>query len=279
MSLKTENDIWNMRKAGLLTWCGQKLVSEIIKSGMTTRQLDAEVDRLFVSNRAIPLFKGVPGKVPYPATTCISVNNQVVHGIPGDRVILDGDIVTVDSGCKIDGWCGDSADTYLIGNVSEESKRLVKVTRDVLALAIKLIPRKKRWSAVAKEMQEYVRQNGFSMVEAYVGHGIGRSMHEEPQVPNYVFPSYLRRGDFDLVPGVVIAIEPIVNVGSKKVREGGDHWTILTLDGKNSANAEHTVAITKEGPFILTGPPTDSEENGLVESFFDTYRRSKNSVE
>ena len=264
-----------MRKAGLLTWCGHKLVSDIIKSGMTTGELDAEVDLLFVSNKAIPVFKGVPGPIPYPAATCVSINDQVVHGIPGKRVIRDGDIVSVDTGCKIDGWCGDSANTYPVGTVSEESKNLIQVTRETLELAIKLLAVKGRWSDVAKEMEKHVRKNGFSVVEDFVGHGIGHEMHEEPQVPNFVYRMFLRHGDFEICPGVVIAVEPMVNAGSKRVRQGRDFWTVLTADSRNSAHVEHTIGITKNGPVILTGPPVNAEEEEMANEFFAVYRAAK----
>ncbi len=264
-----------MRKAGLLTWCGHKLVRDIVKSGMTTRELDLEVERLFVSNNAIPLFKGVQGRVPYPATTCISINEQIVHGIPGDRVIQEGDIVSVDTGAKIDNWCGDAADTYLIGHVDYASKNLVDVTRETLRLAIELVATKHLWSEVAAEMERYVRKSGFSVVECFVGHGIGHEMHEEPQVPNFVYREFVRCGDFELRPGVVIAIEPMVNAGSKRVRQGRDSWTIMTADGSRSAHVEHTVAISKNGPVILTGEPRTKEEEDLVKEFFAAYSRSK----
>ncbi len=270
-SLKTERDILQMRKAGLLTWAGHKLVSKIIHAGMTTGELDREVERLFVANNAIPLFKGVPGRIPYPASTCISINEQIVHAIPGDRVIQDGDIVSVDTGAKIDGWCGDAADTYMVGKVDDTSRKLVKVTTDVLYLAIKLVKTKKRWSEVAREMERFVRREGFSVVETFVGHGIGHEMHEEPQVPNYVYPEFVHFGDFSLKPGVVIAIEPMVNVGGKRVKAGKDQWAMITSDGSRSAHVEHTIGILSTGPMILTGPPLNDAEELLAAEFFKKY--------
>lgn len=273
ISLKTEYDIKKMRKAGLLVWSAHHLISEIISPGMTTRALDAEVDRFFESNRANPVFKGVPGRrMPYPAATCISINEQVVHAIPSGRKIESGDIVSVDTGCKIDGWCGDAADTYLVGDVDAESRRLVDVTRATLYLAIEKLKAAKYWSDVAAQMEKNVKRNGFSVVEVFVGHGIGRQMHEDPQVPNYVYNSFLRYGDFPIRPGVVIAIEPMVNIGTKKVREGRDGWEMTTADGKRSAHVEHTVGILHSGPMILTGPPTTPEEEEKVEAFFKRYR-------
>lgn len=275
LSLKTEKDIWKMRKAGLLTWAGHELIRQIIKPGMTTRELDAEVEKMYVRNRAVGIFKGVPGRVPFPAVTCISLNEQVVHGIPGDRVIQDGDLVSVDAGCKIDGWCGDSAYTSLVGNVSDEAKKLVETTRATLWLAIEKLKTAKYWSDVAREMEKFVRGAGFSVVESFVGHGIGRTMHEEPQVPNFVYSEFLRSGDFQIKPGVVIAIEPMVNAGGKRVKQLRDYWTVATADGRLSAHEEHTVGILKSGPLVLTGPPETEEEREMVATFFDRYEHNK----
>ena len=274
-SLKTEKDIWKMRKAGLLTWSAHELVRKIIHAGMTTRELDAEVEKLFVRNYAVGMFKGVPGRVPFPNVSCISINEQVVHGIPGDRVIQDGDIVSVDLGCKIDGWCGDSAYSSLVGNVSDEAKKLVLTTRETLWLAIEKLKTARYWSDVAREMQKYVRERGFSVVESFVGHGIGRTMHEEPQVPNFVYEEFVRREDFQIKPGLVIAIEPMVNAGGKRVKQLHDLWTIVTADGSLSAHEEHTVGMLKTGPLVLTGPPETEDERKLVDEFFERYETNK----
>lgn len=274
-SLKTEKDIWKMRKAGLLTWSAHELVRKIIHAGMTTRELDAEVEKLFVRNYAVGMFKGVSGRVPFPNVSCISINEQVVHGIPGDRVIQDGDIVSVDLGCKIDGWCGDSAYSSLVGNVSDEAKKLVLTTRETLWLAIEKLKTARYWSDVAREMQKYVRERGFSVVESFVGHGIGRTMHEEPQVPNFVYEEFVRREDFQIKPGLVIAIEPMVNAGGKRVKQLHDFWTIVTADGSLSAHEEHTVGMLKTGPLVLTGPPETEDERKLVEEFFERYETNK----
>lgn len=264
-----------MRKAGLLTWSAHELVRKIIHAGMTTRELDAEVEKLFVRNYAVGMFKGVPGRVPFPNVSCISINEQVVHGIPGDRVIQDGDIVSVDLGCKIDGWCGDSAYSSLVGNVSDEAKKLVLTTRETLWLAIEKLKTARYWSDVAREMQKYVRERGFSVVESFVGHGIGRTMHEEPQVPNFVYEEFVRREDFQIKPGLVIAIEPMVNAGGKRVKQLHDFWTIVTADGSLSAHEEHTVGMLKTGPLVLTGPPETEDERKLVDEFFERYETNK----
>jgi len=245
-----------MRKAGLLVWQAHQLAASLIRPGITTAELDAAVERFFAAHHALPLFKGQPGRVPFPAVTCISVNEEVVHGIPGPRQLVEGDIVSLDTGCKLNGWCSDAAATYPVGRIAPDVQRLLDVTRNVLHLAIALSDRCSRWSEVAAEMEAYVKKHGFSVVEAFVGHGIGRQMHEDPQVPNFL-SSQLRRGcgDFRLVPGLVIAIEPMVNMGTKRVRAKNDHWTQVTADGRPSAHFEHTVAITENGVQILTSGP------------------------
>lgn len=248
-----------MRRAGLVVWGAHQRAAALVRPGVTTAEIDAAVERFFVEHDAIPLFKGVPGKVPFPATCCISVNDEVVHGIPGSRVLLDGDVVSVDTGCSVGGWCGDAAVTHPVGTVSPRVQTLLDCTSGVLALAIQLMASRNRWSDVASEMAKYVRDHGFSVVENFVGHGIGRSMHEDPQVPNFCTPAFRRNHDFEIEPGLVIAVEPMVNMGSKKVRVLADHWTQSTVDGQPSAHFEHTVAITDAGPVVLTAPPAVGE--------------------
>ena len=254
--LRSPREMAEMRKAGLLVWQAHQLVAAMIRPGVTTAQIDAVIDRFFAEHRAVPLFKGVAGTVPFPATTCISINEEVVHGIPSSRKLVEGDIVSIDTGCKLNGWCGDAAATYAVGRISPEVRGLLDVTRNTLALAIDLMGRCSRWSQVAAEMEAYVRKHKFSVVEAFVGHGIGRDMHEDPQVPNFV-SRQLRRGtgEFRLVPGLVIAVEPMVNMGVKRVRTRPDHWTQVTVDGRPSAHFEHTVAITESGPWVITAGP------------------------
>ena len=244
-----------MRKAGLLVWEAHQIAAALVRPGVTTGEIDAAIEAFFAKNKAIPLFKGVPGKVPFPAVACISVNDEVVHGIPGKRVLQEGDIVSIDTGCKLEGWCGDSAMTLAVGRVHSEVQRLLDVTSGVLDLAIDLMATSKRWSQVAGSMGAYVRQAGFSVVENFVGHGIGREMHEDPQVPNFVSPQLRRNGDFSLEPGLVIAVEPMVNMGTRHVRSMPDHWTQATQDGKPSAHFEHTIALTEDGPYVLTAKP------------------------
>jgi methionyl aminopeptidase len=254
--LRSPREMAEMRKAGLLVWQSHQLAAATIRPGVTTAEVDAVIDHFFAEHKAVPLFKGVAGTVPFPATTCISVNEEVVHGIPSSRKLVEGDIVSIDTGCKLNGWCGDAAATYAVGRVHPEIRRLLDVTRNTLALAIELMGRCSRWSQVAAEMEAYVKKHRFSVVEAFVGHGIGRDMHEDPQVPNFV-SRQLRRGtgEFRLVPGLVLAIEPMVNMGTKRVRTRADHWTQVTVDGRPSAHFEHTVALTEKGPWVLTAGP------------------------
>jgi methionyl aminopeptidase len=181
--------------------------------------------------------------------------------------LAEGDIVSVDTGCRLNGWCGDAAVTYAAGRISPAVQRLLDVTKGALDLAYELMHTKGRWSQVAREMAQYVRDHGFSTVECFVGHGIGRQMHEEPQVPNFLSRSLRGSGDFRIEPGLVIAVEPMVNMGTKRVKMLRDHWTQSTLDHKPSAHFEHTIAVTKDGPRLLTTAPTPDEIANLPWDF------------
>lgn len=267
LTYKSAAEIDKMRRAGLYVWHALQIARANIRPGVTTAEVDAQIERFFDDMKVVPIFKGVPGKVPFPAVTCISVNEEVVHGIPGDRVLQEGDIVGVDTGCKVldhgsrtKGWCGDSAVTFAVGTISSERKHLLDVTQRTLELAIEEIPKAKRWSDVARKMEEYVKSNRYAVVETLVGHGIGREMHEPPQIPNYVCKEILNTEDFKLKPGLVVAVEPMVNMGTKRVRVIDDHWTIVTADRKPSAHFEHTLALTTSGVRVLTGPPENDGE-------------------
>ena len=249
-----------MRKAGLLVWEAFQVARTMVHPGAITGDIDAAVERLFIENGAEPLFKNYPnsteGAQPFPAVTCISLNREVVHGIPGKRKLVEGDIVSIDTGCKVGGWCGDAAVTYPVGRVTPDAQKLIDVTRDALHLAVTAMGKCKWWSEVAEQMQDFVRSAKFSVVEDFVGHGIGRNMHEDPQVPNFVKRGFRRgRNDFRLLPGLVIAVEPMVNMGTKDVRVMPDQWTQVTADGQPSAHFEHTIAITETGPLVLTAGP------------------------
>ena len=259
VNLRSSREIAAMRRAGLVVWGAHQVVGAMVRPGVTTGQMDLAVEQFFLAQGAESLFKGVPGKVPFPSVCCISVNDEVVHGIPGPRVLRSGDVVSVDTGCSVAGWCGDSAVTYPVGQVAPDVQRLLDCTSGVLGLAIELMGVRSRWGDVATEMAKYVRDHGFSVVENFVGHGIGKKMHEDPQVPNFCTPAFRRNHDFQLEPGLVIAVEPMVNMGTKKVRALPDHWTQVTTDGLPSAHFEHTVAITDTGPKVLTAAPTADE--------------------
>jgi methionyl aminopeptidase len=257
-NLKTDKEIALMRQAGLLVWQAHEVARELVRPGITTGEIDTAVEHFIASHDAIPLFRGVmdsSGKAPFPAVTCVSVNEQVVHGIPGKRILQEGDIVSVDIGIKLNGWCGDAAVTRPVGSISAPKQRLLEITENTLSLALELIPKKKLWSQVAREMERYVKDAGMSVVEGLVGHSIGREMWEQPQVPNYFTLQYEALGDFELRPGTVIAIEPMVNLGKKDVKILSDHWTIVTQDAQPCAHFEHTIAITKKGPQVLTAGP------------------------
>jgi methionyl aminopeptidase len=254
--LKSPREIGLIREAGKVVAEALETIRRLAVPGVRTIDLDRAAAEVFAKYGAVPLFKGVQGgrgKPPFPGAVCASVNEQVVHGIPGDRRLKEADILSIDTGCRLNGWCADSAMTIGIGTVAPEVHRLLKVTEETLALAIREMGCQRKWSQVATLIEDYVHSHGYSLVEKFVGHGIGRQMHEEPQVPNFVSRALLKN-DFWLEPGLVIAIEPMVNVGTKDVRVLGDHWTVETKDRRLSAHVEHTVAITLEGPQILTLP-------------------------
>lgn len=257
--LRSPREIRLMRKAGLVVWEAHQAAAKVIRPGVTTAEIDAQIEEVFRQHNAVSLFRGVPGAYPFPSVTCISVNDAVVHGIPNDRVLVEGDIVSVDTGCKLNGWCADAAVTHAVGQIDATKQKLLEITQGALDLAIRLLGEKKKWSEVGAEMARMVRMAGFSVVEDFVGHGIGRELHEDPKVPNYS-NAEVRENDFDLRPGLVIAVEPMVNVGVKEVVTLADQWTQATVDSKPSAHFEHTIALTKDGPRLLTGPPIAGED-------------------
>lgn len=243
--LKSAAEIAAMRRAGrIVAECHARL-REWVVPGVTTQELDEKVEALIVSRGGVPSFKGYRG---YPAATCISVNEQVVHGIPGPRRLQEGDIVGIDIGVMLDGFHGDAAYTYPVGKIDEEAQRLLKVTEEALYKGISAMRVGGRLSDISHAIQSHVEAAGFSVVRQFVGHGIGRQMHEDPQVPNFGPPG---RG-VRLRPGLTLAIEPMVNAGSYEVKVLDDGWTVVTVDGKPSAHFEHTVALTEDGVEVLT---------------------------
>lgn len=271
IQLKSDREIALMRQAGICVWQAHQLVRQVVAPGITTAEIDAVVADHFVQCGAQALFKDYPhqnkGRPAFPAATCTSVNDEVVHGIPNHRPLVEGDIVSVDTGCRLNGWCGDSAVTYPIGRIAPSVQKLLDVTVATLELAFELMHSKSHWSQIAREMANLVRDNGFSTVECFVGHGIGRQMHEEPQVPNFLSRSLRGSGDFRIEPGLCIAVEPMVNMGTKRVKMHRDHWTQSTLDRKPSAHFEHTIAVTKDGPLLMTIEPTAEEIANLPWDF------------
>ncbi len=245
IELKNANQLDRMRNAGRIVAETLALMRERAKPGITTRELDRMAEEYIRAQGAIPAFKGYHG---FPATLCTSVNEQVVHGIPGLRSLESGDIISIDCGALIDGYFGDAAITLPIGEVNKDILELLRVTEESLMFGIAQAKLGKRLYDVSYAVQTHVEANGFSVVRDYVGHGIGRAMHEDPQIPNFGNPGRGPR----LEIGMVLAIEPMVNMGTYEVKTLKDHWTVITKDGRPSAHFEHTVAITKNGPEILT---------------------------
>ena len=234
-----------MRKAGRVTAGALDAVARAAKPGITTKELDAIAEDYIRSRGGVPSFKGFCG---YPASICASVNEEVVHGIPSERKLRDGDIVGVDIGVILDGWQGDSALTVAVGTISNEAQHLIDVTRESFYQALKLCREGMRLGDIGHAVQSYAEANGCSVVRDLCGHGIGRKMHEDPEVPNFGKPGHGLR----LSKGLVIAIEPMLNYGAWPVRTLSDGWTVVTADGSLSAHYEHTVAITDGEPDILT---------------------------
>lgn len=243
--LKSKREIEIMREAGRVVAETHAFLKEVIKPGITTKELDTLAENFIRSKNAIPGFKGYGG---FPGTICASVNEEVVHGIPSMRELKEGDIISIDIGSIVDGYYGDSAKTYPVGKISEENQKLIDVTRESFYKGIEFAKLGYRLSDISHAIQTYVEENRFSVVTDYVGHGIGRNMHEEPPIPNFGPAGKGPR----LQEGMVLAIEPMVNIGTRKVKVLSDNWTVVTLDKKNSAHYEHTIAITSDGPEILT---------------------------
>jgi len=259
--LKTPAEIAKMREAGRIVAQVLAQIETMVAPGITTKELDTATEELIIKAGGIPLFKNYPSHNPrfpaFPASICASVNEQVVHGIPSERELWDGDIISIDVGVQLDGWCGDAARTYPVGQVGRKVKRLLEVTESSLMRGIENAKVGKKLRDVSAAVQKEVEKNGMSVVKQFVGHGIGRDMHEAPQIPNYVCgPNERLDGyfpDCDLRAGMVLAIEPMVNLGGSEVLvDRKDGWTVYTKDRTWSAHFEHSVALTDNGPLILT---------------------------
>ena len=245
INIKNAREIALIRESGRIVAQALDLVESRIRPGIQTGEIDKEVAEFIYAQKAYPAFKGFNG---YPANTCISIDSQVVHGIPGKRALKEGEIVSVDIGVKLDGYYGDAARTFAVGLVSDEKKRLMKVTKESLYDGIKVARQGKRLYDISHAIQKHVEAAGFSIVRDLVGHGIGKEMHEPPQIPNYGEPNRGAR----LKAGMVFAIEPMVNMGGFEVYTEDDDWTVVTLDGLPSAHFEHDIVITENDAEILS---------------------------
>ena len=242
---KTPREIDIMREAGKIVALTHQELQKHIQPGISTRELDEIAEKFIKQHDAFPSFKGYNG---FPGSVCASVNEELVHGIPGSRVLKEGDIISLDIGAKFNGYHGDSAWTYAVGRIDDETQRLLDVTEESLYLGLEQAKPGERLSNISHAIQTFVEASGFSIVREYVGHGIGQELHEGPQIPHYGPPNKGPR----LRPGMVLCIEPMVNAGSRYVRTLADNWTVVTVDGKMCAHFEHTVAITETGFEILT---------------------------
>ena len=252
IKLKTPEQLELMRAAGRVVHRVLECCRQLCRPGITTRQIDEEALKVITDAGAQGLFKDYPGPGgPFPGNLCISVNEAVVHGIPDDREIQAGDVVGIDCGVKLNGWCGDSATTILVGKVDARTQQLCEATRHVLNLAIDNIRPGRKWSQIARLMQNYAESKRYGVVRDFVGHGIGQEMHERPKLPNFVSRDLLKN-DIVLREGMVLAVEPMCNLGTSEVRMLADGWTVVTFDGEPSAHYEHTIAITEHGADPLT---------------------------
>lgn len=254
--LKSAREIELIRAAGRVVHRVLKQTRELAAPGVQTAELNAAAEELIRQAGGVPLFKGVrnpQAKFPFPAALCTSINEELVHGIPSDRRLAEGDVLSVDCGVRLAGYCGDSATTIAIGTVSTEAQHLLDVTRSALEAAIEEIRPGRMWSEVARKIQALVESEKLSVVRDFVGHGIGREMHEEPKIPNYWSDKQQPLVDFELVPRMVLAVEPMVNLGTHLVGYGDDSgWVVITRDRKYAAHFEHTLAVTDTGVDVLT---------------------------
>jgi methionyl aminopeptidase len=255
ITLRSAREIELMRQAGSVVAKVLSKIKEKTEPGVTTAMLNRIAIEMSAEAGAETLFKGVKVpyiKQPFPGAICASVNEQIVHGIPSEKVVLQqGDIIGVDFGVKLNGYCGDAAITIAVGQIDDEKRKLMEITKEALDIAIQMAAPGVKWSQIAGKMQYLVESAGFSVVKEYVGHGIGTEMHEEPKVPNFVSKELLGN-DILLTEGMVLAVEPMVNAGVSGTRTLNDGWTVVTKDKKCSAHFEHTIAIVKGGCRVLT---------------------------
>lgn len=257
--LKTTDEIEAFREAGRISAKVLRLAGDMCRPGISTYEIDQEIEMLIRMEGGVPGFKGLYG---FPGSACISPNEMIVHGIPSKNIILkEGDIVSIDTGATVDGWVGDNAWTYPVGEVSEEKRKLLEVTEKCMWDGVAAAVAGDHLGDIGHAVQSRAEKAGYGVVREYVGHGVGRSMHEDPNVPNY---GHARHG-LELRAGMTLAIEPMINIGTHRTRRLDDGWGVVTADGKPSAHFEKSVAITEDGPSILTTEST--ENNGFPESW------------
>lgn len=247
ITLKSSHEIELMRQAGKITAAARAFAGEMVRPGVTTQEIDSAVEKFIRHHGATPSFLHYNG---YPASVCISVNDEIIHGIPGSRVLQEGDIVSVDVGAYINGYHGDCAATFACGKISAEAQNLIDVTRQSFFEGIKFAKEGYRLFDISAAVQRYAEGKGYSIVREYVGHGIGTKMHEPPEIPNYGHPGRGPR----LLRGMTLAVEPMVNAGTASIKQMPNGWTVRTLDGKNAAHYENTLLVTDGEPEILTAP-------------------------
>jgi methionyl aminopeptidase len=258
--LKSPRELGLMREAGKINACALAAALAAVRPGVTTGEINRAAAEVLKESGSTPAFVGVPGAYPFPAETTISVNEELVHGIPGNRRLAEGDIVSIDCGTIFKGFVGDSALTVGVGEISAEAEKLIRVTREALFKGIAEMVPGNFSGDVSAAIQAHVEDHGFQVVREYTGHGIGRSMHEDPQVPNY---GQSGRG-VQLKPGMTIALEPMVMSGSYETRILGDQWTVASKDGRLTAHFEHSVAVTENGPWILSAMDEELDEGAWI---------------
>ncbi len=251
ITIKSQREIDKMKRAGEIVARVHQRMGEIIAPGVSTATLNQEAAELIRASGAVPSFLNFPnsyGGIPFPGVICVSVNDEVIHGLPGGRILQDGDIISVDVGAILDGYHGDAARTFPVGSVSEAASKIISVAKQSFEAGMMAAIPGNRIKDISQAVQQLVESAGFSVVRDFVGHGIGTEMHEEPQIPNYVG----RERGPRLAEGMILAIEPMINAGTWKVKVLPDKWTVVTTDGKLSAHYENTIAVTQQGPIILT---------------------------
>ncbi len=247
IKIKTKEEIILMEQAGKIVWETHNYLKGFIREGISTKELDSLAHKFIISKKAYPSFKNYNG---YPASICVSINDEVVHGIPGNRKLKKGDIISIDIGASYKGYHGDSAWTYFVTDTLPENKKLMEITKECLYIGLNQVRPGNKLSDISKAIENKALSNNYGVVKELVGHGVGKKLHEEPDVPNF-YSKYNK--DYVLKPGMVFAIEPMINLGTEKIYIEDNGWTIVTADNKPSAHYEHTVLVTDDGYKILTG--------------------------